>query len=231
MAILIVYFSVVILFWKQDKSLFFMVVGQSVWMILLAYVCSFFGALQVPILLAALTYAFIGFIYNFNTIDEYEEHSANDRNKSILDKCAHYWGSPIVRSTPNRVKVLSNETITSPTQQIKDENPPILVKKKLELDIKAATQTDGTHAVHFDETTKKSQSAIYFKALFLACLVTILYKQLLVLLLSFIPVLIYLLNKAIVIFGIKDYTVDKLHVVGKVIQVIRDPQINHVHCS
>lgn len=82
-----------------------------------------------------------------------------------------------------------------------DDNPTAVLKTKLELNLKTAK---ASPIAEFDNQTPKSQSAIYFKALFLACLVTILYKQLFVLALSFIPVLIFVAKNILVTFGIKE---------------------------
>lgn len=178
---------------------------------LLAYVCSFLGALQVPAFLVAITYSAVGFIYNWKCEEDALENSSESKNQSMLERCAHFWDSPIIKSTPNRQQITTTtgtgvvqpsavQPISSPTTT-DDDNPTAVLKTKLELNLKTAK----TSSTEFDDNqSQKSQSAIYFKALFMACLVTILYKQLFVLALSFIPVLVYMTKNIFVTFGINE---------------------------
>lgn len=196
-----------------------MMIGQSLWVVLVAYVCSFLGALQVPILMSALTYALVGFIYNVKYSDQdsggSDTENGADRNLSILDKCASFW-EPSFKSTPNR---LSNPTAPSSVQDVTaspDVDSFIHKTKTLELNEKNAVATENES---IRESSKKPQSEIYFKALFLACLITILYKQLLVLCLAFIPIVIYLTNKLLDMFGFKDYAMCRLEEFGARVQV------------
>lgn len=185
-----------------------MVAGQSIWFMLLAYVCSFLGALQVPAFLVAITYSAVGFVYNWKCEEDAVENPSETKNQSMLERCAHFWDSPIIKSTPNRqqttsgvVQPLAGQPISSPTLASDDVNPTAVLKTKLELNLKTAK----TSSTEFDNSqSSKSQSAIYFKALFLACLVTFLYKQLFVLALSFIPVFVYIAKNIFVTFGIKE---------------------------
>lgn len=191
-----------------------MLIGQSLWIVLLAYVCSFLGALQVPVWIACLAYAGVGLVYNSSVNEDGDVTNSEEQNRSILDKCAQFWGSPILISTPNRAAAQPSmlENIDS------NDDPAAVLKQKLDLNLKATEPECKGHHLHFTETTKTSQSAIYFKGLFLACLVTILYKQLFVLCLSLIPVLVYIVHNAIEIFGIRDYASAKLTEIGKIVQ-------------
>lgn len=215
MAIVIGYFLIVTIYWTNEKSFYFVLAGQSIWFMLLAYVCSFLGALQVPALVIALTYSAAGFVYSwkYNESETADESSISEtKNQSVLERCAHFWDSPIIKSTPNRQQTTAAchlsvvQSLSSPTTAFAPDDvvdPTAVLKTKLELNLKTAKSTpiDPTH----DNNAPKSQSAIYFKILFLACLVTILYKQLMVLALSFIPILLYLGKNLFVNFGIKEY--------------------------
>lgn len=209
-AILIGYFIIVMIYWTKTKSFYFMVAGQSIWFMLLAYGCSFLGALQVPAFILAIAYSAIGFIYNWKCEDETNESDSETKNQSMLERCAHFWDSPIIKSTPNRQQTTivaqpsSVQSVSSPSAFATDDvDPAAVLKNKLELNLKTAGAKSS--ATESDNQSPKSQSAIYFKALFLACLVTILYKQLFVLALSFIPVLVYIAKNLMVTFGIKEY--------------------------
>lgn len=63
-ALVLVYVTVVVAIWRPDNSFYFMLLGQTLWIVLIAYACSFLGALQVPVFLASLTYALAGVIYD-----------------------------------------------------------------------------------------------------------------------------------------------------------------------
>ncbi|XP_055313309.1 transmembrane protein 245 isoform X2 [Sitodiplosis mosellana] len=213
-AILIGYFLIVMVYWTKSKSFYFVLAGQSIWFLLLAYVCSFLGALQVPLFIIALTYSAAGFVYNMKYSEEMDEINIHEtKNQSMLERCAHFWDSPIIKSTPNRQQTVSQtvqpsnvQSISSPTTTFAPDevvDPTVILKNKLELNLKTAgAKTTPPEA---DNQSTKSQSAIYFKGLFMACLVTILYKQLFVLALSFIPILLYFAMNLIVTFGIKEY--------------------------
>lgn len=198
-------------YWTKEKSFYFVLAGQSIWFMLLAYVCSFLGALQVPALVIALSYSAAGFVYSWKSSEDANESSSETKNQSMLERCAHLWDSPIIKSTPNRQQVVAShpsavQSISSPTTAFAPDDvidPTAVLKTKLELNLKTAGAKSNQPPESAQEP--KSQSAIYFRALFLACLITILYKQLIVLALSFIPVAIYLGKHLFVTFGIKEY--------------------------
>lgn len=138
-----------------------------------------------------------------------DDSMSDTRNLSIVEKCAHFWDSPILKSTPTR-PIVSNmpssvQSISSPVTA--HDNPATVLKNKMELNVKTELlyKTQAPQADAELDQSVRSQSAIYFKVLFLACLVTILYKQLFVLALSFIPIVVYLANKAIVTFGLTEW--------------------------
>lgn len=214
-AIVIGYFLIVMIYWTKSKSFYFVLAGQSIWFMLLAYGCSFLGALQVPALIIALAYSTVGFVYNIKYGEEADESTLSEtKNQSVFERCAQFWDSPIIKSTPNQrlqSTLIAGQPstvqslISSPTAFPPDDvvDPIAVLKNKLELNLKTATAK--ATPPDSDNQQSKSQSAIYFKVLFLACLVTILYKQLFVLALSFIPVLIYMARLICVTFGIKEY--------------------------
>lgn len=212
-ALVIGYFLIVMVYWTKSKSFYFVLAGQSIWFMLLAYSCSFLGALQVPALVIAITYSTVGFVYNIKYGEDADETTLSEtKNQSVFERCAHFWDSPIIKSTPNRqlsTPVAGHpsavQSISSPTAFPPDDtaDPTAVLKNKLELNLKTATAKSTP--IELDNQLSTSQSAIYFKVLFLACLVTILYKQLIVLALSFIPILIYMARNLIVTFGIKEY--------------------------
>lgn len=237
-AILIGYVLIVVFYWTTTRSLHFMLIGQTIWFLLLAYVCTFFGALQVPAFVAALLYSSIGFAYNWKYVDEAADADSlsESRNLSIVERCAHLWDSPILKSTPTR-PIVSNvptsvQSVSSPVSSNVD-NPATVLKNKMELNVKTELlfKTQAHHGDADIDQSVRSQSAIYFKVLFLACLVTILYKQLFVLALCTIPIVVYLANKAIVTFGLAEWLQhqwNELYLQMQVSETATDPFILHL---
>lgn len=193
-----------------------MLLGQGLWLVLIAYACSFLGALQVPVLMATLTYALIGFVYNVKYCDTGD--STDDRNQSILEKCASFWETSAVNSTPQPMspEPSSVEPVADERSQTDCLDETILNREKSEFKPKPLPATSDDN-----DNSRKSQSGIYFKALFLSCMVTILYKHLLVLCLAFIPIAIYLCNKLLDMFGFKDHALAYLEELNERIQVYK----------
>lgn len=194
-----------------------MLIGQGLWVLLLGYACSFLGALQVPVLIAALIYGIVGFIYNWNSNDPGEVTSDDngvERNQSILEKCASFWDSSSVNnSTPQR-ETNGPSAVQDITASTVNEDDVNIATDRVKPELKLKTNHEVTA-----DAPRKSQSEIYFKFLFLACLVTILYKQLLVLCMAFIPIAIYLCNVLFDMFGFKEYAIASLQEFGSKIQV------------
>lgn len=258
-AILIGYVVIVVFYWTKSRSVHFMLIGQSIWFLLLAYVCTFFGALQVPAFIGAILYSAIGFAYNWKYVDEANgdtDSMSDTRNLSIVEKCAHFWDSPILKSTPTR-PIVSNipssvQSVSTPVTSSNADNPATLLKNKMDLNVKTELKSTPSRpiianmpssvqsissptAANIDnpatvlknkmelnvktelqfkqaldaaadnDQSAHSQSAIYFKVLFLVSIVTVLYRQLFVLALCFIPIAVYLANKAIVTFGLTEW--------------------------
>lgn len=163
-----------------------------------------------------MLYASVGFMYNISSNDLDDSHVvAEEPNQSFFDRCAHLWGSPTIKSTPNRAlngtqaSTVENIIDSGGRKETNDDEPGVILRNKLELNLKETDANLRSPDVHFVEATKPSQSAIYFKVLFLACVVTLLYKQMLVFCLLLVPILVHIAGRAIDVFGIKDYAGEK----------------------
>lgn len=188
-AVIIVYLTLLVFLWKQENSFYFMILGQTLWIIFVAYGCSFLGALQVPIFLASLTYALVGIIFDFKS----RSHRNVDNNTTIVQQIVNFLEVQVYTNvrTPSIVQKLVERSDEGP---IETDTP----KTKMHLNIKAKDY-------HTDESVKvKSQSEIYFKALFLACVSTILYKHVWMMFVAVVPISIYIANKIIIAFRIKE---------------------------
>lgn len=183
--------------WKLDNSFMFMIVGQTLWIVILAYGCSFLGALQVPVFVAALIYALVGIIYDMKSTN-----STSDLDKSgpVIEQIVSFLNVPSFYGTPLSLSATGNAS--SHLQSIIDEpSESSTPKTKMHLNIKATDENDEQNN---ESSTAKKQSDIYFKALFLACLMTILYNHVWMAFIALIPISIYLINKVLLTFGIKD---------------------------
>lgn len=189
----IAYVACVTYYWKWENSFFFGLVGQTFWLGIIFYACSFLGPLQIPALFISLGYITIASVYYYKyvEVDEATGAPASD-DIGILEKCANYW-----RPQSNEDPSQTNDLTSNGTQ---NES--------------TASDTDTP-----DSPRIECGSDVYFKALFIACLVTIFYKQLLMIFLAFIPIGIYLCNRLIHQFGIKEFAAGKIDEITAFIQV------------
>lgn len=207
-----VYVTIVVFLWKQENSFYFMLLGQTLWVILVAYGCSFLGALQVPVFLVTLTYALIGVVFDLKV--RFKRDDADDANTTIVDRVVSLLDVPTFYTTgdlttpmtsPNTTTILSSVDESEEGNRIGDSPAVTTVedtKPKLSLDVQPP-MTDDESGV--DKTVvRRSQSEIYFKALFLVCIATVFYKHVWMLFVVFIPIFVYIANKAIIAFCVVD---------------------------
>lgn len=186
--------------WRSEVAFYFMIFGQSLWIVIVAYACSFLGALQVPVFVATLSYGLIGVIYDFKSRTANDDSSL-DESAPVIEQIVSFfqvqsfYGSPISKTLlTSGTEVLSNQIDNGPTES----STP---KSKMHLNVTAVDSPSSSS----NSTTKKSQSEIYFKALFLACIAAIVYNHVWILFITFVPIFIYLANKFMISFGIKQY--------------------------
>lgn len=190
LAVCIVYITILAFLWKKENSFYFVVLGQTLWIVIVAYVCSFLGALQIPVFVASIIYAIVGIVYDFKSRTSDDDSSIVDKIVSFVNVQSSYK-SPI--SSPVAAQSSKAESITDG-----DVDVP---KTKVHLNVQTSTPMNGD-----DE---KSQSEIYFKGLFLACIVTMIYKHTWMLFVAFVPILIYLTKRFILAFGLEHYVTEK----------------------
>ena len=196
----------IVFLWKHDNSIYFLVVGQTLWVVLIAYGCSFLGALQVPAFAATLIYALVGIIYDFK---DRAQNVPNAEKVSIFHKIINFLD---VQSFYNIAYTPVSTPCVQPTTNASNENnvADTISKENLNLDLSTDVQSSRSSFVTSNnDTVPKSQSGIYFKALFLACFATMLYKHVWMLIVAVIPISIYLANKFIIAFCLKDIATQK----------------------
>lgn len=185
---IIVYITLLLFLWKQENSFYFMILSQTLWIIFVAYGCSFLGAFQVPIFLASLIYALVGIIFDFKS-----RSLRNVDNATIVQQIVNFL----------EVQVYTNVRATSMVEEVvegSDEEPAETDTPKTKMHLNIKTKNHRTE----EAAQIKSQSEIYFKVLFLACVSTILYKHVWMMFVAVVPIFVYIANKIIIAFRIKE---------------------------
>lgn len=173
---------------------------------MVAYGCSFLGALQVPVFLASLTYALIGVVFDFKVrfkrADDTDDANATlvDRVVSLLDVPSFYTTGDLTTplTSPNTTAVLASVDEVAGADG--DTSVGEHSKTRLRLDV----QTPNIDTSIDEPVGRRSQSEIYFKALFLACIATLFYKHVWMLFVVFVPIFVFIANKAIIAFCVVD---------------------------
>ncbi|GAB0092494.1 transmembrane protein 245 [Sergentomyia squamirostris] len=178
---LVAYISTVVLFWKPTNHTKFMMFGQSLWLLLVAYLCSFLGPLQVPVFIATLLYALAGTIYTYRT--EYERLTAVE-DVSITQRLRRFVDVP--RDQKPTKEVLN--TSVSKTQL--DAPPP--------------------EVTTVEKDDQEAESDIYFKILFLACGGTIFFRNMWLLVVSTVPIFVHFCKEALTSTGSLNYVSEKV---------------------
>lgn len=199
---LVSYVLAVIVLWNSSSSKIFTILGQFLWVFLAAYISSFFGSLQIPAFIFFMIYALVGIF-------------ADERNLN---------GSVVVERIKNLVKkekpvekIINEEKLPRETEAREDfPVTPMarLLKTKVNLsEIKQKMQL-SLHPENEDSKDQKKpkvelESDTYFKILFYACAATILWNQMWILLLCFIPVSCYTIKEMFKILGLWSYIEDQ----------------------
>ncbi|XP_012161452.1 transmembrane protein 245 isoform X3 [Ceratitis capitata] len=166
-AIIAIYLSSVYILWKPENSTKFVMAGQSLWIAVVSYGCSFLGALQVPVFILIMLYVGISIIYHMRTAED--SSSCIDKLKKLLDK----------------------------TDFEKSVNNVSIKKQSLHSDAEDISLSDTIDSLEntdlFDENEGQHLSDIYFRCLFYACIATFLYRNVWMFILAAIPISLHLL--------------------------------------
>lgn len=182
------YISVIYLLWKPESSNTFMIIGQGLWVLIVAYLCSYLGALQVPAFILIMVYGLIGIIYDMK----------DSENVSFMEKLRD------IIKTQKTALDDSKDDSTSSAEHIEKE----LEEKDKEKESKPSMSTLVTRLqanenrnkmlLNVPSTPRPStvkeevlESDIYFKILFYCCVAAILWKHVWIMFLCFIPVSVY----------------------------------------
>lgn len=187
--LVICYLITIKLMWNPTTSNTFVIFGQSAWIFLVGYLCSFLGALQIPTFIVLMTYGLIGIYY-----DETNNNEMITKIKNIFKKKEEE--KKVDReATPDPLP--SQATATPMSRLMKTKTHLSEIKNKMQLNVPQESET---------KTKGKSEVALesdgYFKILFYACAATVLFKHLWIVFLSFIPITFYAIKSLCKALGI-----------------------------
>lgn len=199
----IAYLTTVVLLWRNSNHSKFMIAGQSLWVLLLAYGCSFLGPLQVPVFLILIGYGVAGFIYSYKnsvalaTVDTPSaigvDNSAvqESNNKSITEKVRDYIRSQHKRRT----------SIKSPNTSYSTANDDLLAgdstfnKQTLNLPLGGIAQKNPVEGDDDDDDSTLLTSDMFFKVLFYSWAATVLFKNPWLLFISVVPLVLHFIKQ------------------------------------
>lgn len=186
---LIAYLTMVIFLWRNSNQSKFMVAGQSLWLLLLAYGCSFLGPLQVPVFLVLMGYGIAGFIYSYKNslVMDGGDSSASiygaeeGMSKSITEKVKEFIFEQNKGRVHRRASSSAKEALNLNSTSGNDKS-----NLNLPLGHKA-----GDMETEDNEESSLLTSDMFFKVLFYSCTATVLFKNPFLLIISVVPVSFY----------------------------------------
>ncbi|XP_075148232.1 transmembrane protein 245 isoform X3 [Haematobia irritans] len=197
-AIIAIYLTSVYFFWKPENSNRFVIAGQSLWIAIVSYGCSFLGALQVPAFLLVMIYVGSSIIYHLQNTEE--SSSLVDKLKKLLDKTDFEKAINSLSCVSKKPSLHSDIEDVSFSETM--DSMETLEAYDEHADEKEGVEGDGedTH-----------QSGTYFKYLFYACLATFLYRNVWMFILAVIPMFMHLLYQLGKYTGFTDFVTAKLN--------------------
>lgn len=203
---LIAYLTTVILLWRNSNQNRFMIAGQSLWVLILAYGCSFLGPLQVPVFLILIGYGVAGFIYSYKNsvnatsatpaeigVNNSDSTTIDANSKSIIEKVRDY----ILNQHKNKSS-RKNSFINDSSMLNESESSTLLGKNKSNLNLPLGTQqkqTLGSTENDDDSSDDLLTSDLFFKVLFYSCAATVVFKNPWLLFISAIPVFMHFVKQ------------------------------------
>ncbi|XP_030371008.1 transmembrane protein 245 isoform X2 [Scaptodrosophila lebanonensis] len=171
--VVVAYLTSVHFLWKPEKSAHFVIAGQSMWVAIAGYLCSFLGALQVPVFLLVMAYVVASTIYHLQTSED--TGSYLHRMQKLFDK--NDFERSLSNFSFNR-KLGGEQTLQSDVEDISLSDT---IDSTDTFDAKATDGEDG------------QQSETFFKLLFYACVATFLYRNIWMFILAAVPIFLHLL--------------------------------------
>ncbi|XP_073815819.1 transmembrane protein 245 isoform X3 [Musca autumnalis] len=193
-AIIAVYLTSVYFFWKESNSNRFVIAGQSLWIAIVSYGCSFLGALQVPAFLLIMLYVGASIVYHLQNTEE--SSSMVEKIKKLLDRS-------------DFEKSINSLKLQSKKQSLHSDIEDVSFSETM--DSMETLEAFEDHKEHEEEEQPPQLSGTYFKFLFYACLATFLYRNVWMFILALIPMFMHLLYQLGIYTGFTDFVADKLN--------------------
>lgn len=203
MAIIAVYLASVYFFWNTSNSNRFVIAGQSLWVAIISYGCSFLGALQVPVFILIMLYVGASIIYHLQSTEG--SSSIVDKLKKLLDKS-------------DFEKSINSLRVNNYKQNLHSDIEDVSFSETAD-----SMETLEAYDDHVDAKESNEEphlSGTYFKFLFYACLATFLYRNVWMFVLAVIPMFMHLLYQLSKYTGFTDFVADKLNDIYTNIKVI-----------
>ncbi|KAG5674751.1 hypothetical protein PVAND_004701 [Polypedilum vanderplanki] len=189
-AIIIAYIIAVYFLWNNSNAYLFMIACQLVWIFIFAYVSSFFGPFQIPVFIITLLYGLLGLIYHDSSSNPYFlkiKGYFKKEEKKIEDIKEEKENEPAGKDILNKTKTHLSE-----------------IKSKMQLNVSQEENKSTSNKP--DEL----ESDWYFKILFYALALTVLWKQLWILTFCFVPVVFYSIIAIFKSLGLDSYIENQL---------------------
>lgn len=193
LAVLVIsYIITVKLMWSTSTSNTFVILAQGGWIFLLGYLCSYLGALQIPVFMSLMVYGLIAMYYD-------EETNNSDLVKSIKG----IFKKKKEEEVEEEVVKDENEMPSAATPMsrlMKTKSHFSEIKSRMQLNV-----AQGSKEEKGKDTPVELESNGYFKILFYACTATVLFKHLWIVFLSFIPISFYAIKWLCKALGLWNY--------------------------
>lgn len=173
----------IFMLWQSSSAKIFTLFGQGLWILLIAYLCSFAGSFQVAAFLAVMTYAIVGFLFDDN-------YSPKELTGNILKKIIPQvtLANPTETSSEPGPSTVSDAPSTPLARLIKTKNHFSEIKMKMQMSFAAEKEKPQKKP---KEKQVPLESDRYFKILFYACTATILWTQMWIFFICLIPMTIF----------------------------------------
>lgn len=197
------YTVAVMMLWSESIRNIFTICGQGLWVLVVAYLCSFLGFLQMPVFVGVIIYGLVALVFDENNQDSLQ----------IIEKFKKVFKREPVPVEP------AEEATPPPTQQDysatpigrfanKTKHQLSEIKNKMQLNLSPELKRGK------GKDNVELESDWYFQILFYAVLAAVLWHQLWIAVLCFIPITFYGVKELCKILGIWNVIKDQWRVRG-----------------
>lgn len=201
--VIIAFYGVAIfMLWQGSSATVFSLMGQGLWILLVAYLCSFAGSFQVAAFVAVMLYAFAGFLF--------DRSNSKQLPSNIFKKFVPQEPPAIQSETTDEPGTSStnvehlNAPATPMARLLKTRNHLSEIKMKMQMSF----QKEEKPPKKPKEKEVQLESDGYFKILFYACTATILWTQMWIFFICLIPMSLYGLKEMCRLLGFWSFIED-----------------------